>query len=134
MSATTHASPLGFQYDRGFPSKLTAHPDRDLWALAASRLNEKDRACVDLNTSGNINDILESVEKRRQECVDKQWTVPRGRNRDAVVLRDVFTKIAVWINKFMAVGDIAVQYDPGHAALPWALIRFLLKVRLEYPF
>ena len=28
----------------------------------------------------------------------------------------------------MIVGDMAVQYDPVHAALPWALIRFLLKV------
>ena len=87
---------------------------------------------MDLNPSYNIKDILESVERRRQECIDKQWTVPRGRTRNAVVLRDVFTKIAVWINKFMVVGDIAVQYDPGHAALPWALIRFLLKVRIIY--
>lgn len=28
----------------------------------------------------------------------------------------------------MEVGDVAVSYDPGHAALPWALVRFLLKV------
>ena len=85
---------------------------------------------MNLSPSVNINDVLESVERRRQECIDKQWTVPRGKNKNAVVLRDVFTKIAVWINKFIAVGDIAVQYDPGHAALPWALIRFLLKVRV----
>lgn len=84
-----------------------------------------------LNTSDSINEILESLERRKKECIDKQWTVPRGRKGNAVVLRDVFTKIAVWINKFMAVGDIAVQYDPGHAALPWALIRFLLKVRIK---
>ena len=87
---------------------------------------------MDLKPSDNINDILESLERRKQECIDKQWTVPRGRNRNAVVLRDVLTKVAVWINKFMMVGDIAVQYDPGHAALPWALIRFLLKVRIKY--
>ena len=86
---------------------------------------------MNLKPSNNINDILESLEWRKQECVDKQWTVSRGGNRNAVVLRDVFTKVAVWINKFMAVGDIAVQYDPGHAALPWALIRFLLKVRVK---
>ena len=63
--------------------------------------------------------------------MDKRWTVPRGGNKNAVVLRDVFTKIAVWIDKFMVVGDMAVQYDPAHAALPWALIRFLLKVRIK---
>ena len=32
------------------------------------------------------------------------------------------------MNKFKEVGDIAVQYDPGHAALPWAAIRFFLQV------
>jgi hypothetical protein len=29
---------------------------------------------------------------------------------------------------FKQVGDVAVQYDPAHAALPWAGIRFLLQV------
>ena len=28
-----------------------------------------------------------------------------------------------WIAKFTEVVDIAVQYDPVHAALPWAGIR-----------
>ena len=83
---------------------------------------------MDLKPSINVGDILQSVERRKQECIDKQWTVSRGGNKNAVVLRDVFTKIAVWINKFMVVGDMAVQYDPAHAALPWALVRFLLKV------
>ena len=37
----------------------------------------------------------------------------------------------VWIRKFVEVGDIAIQYDPGHAALPWAAIRFLLQVSIN---
>lgn len=41
----------------------------------------------------------------------------------------MFSKIAVWIQKFVEVGDVAVSYDPGYAALPWAAVRFLLKVR-----
>lgn len=73
---------------------------------------------MDLNPSVNINDILESVERRKQECIDKQWTVSRRGTKNAIVLRDVFAKIAVWISKFMVVGDIVVQYDPVHAALP----------------
>ena len=31
-------------------------------------------------------------------------------------------------NKFKELGDIAVQYDTGHASLPWAGIRFILQV------
>lgn len=38
------------------------------------------------------------------------------------------SKVSIWLQKFVEVGDVAVNYDPGHAALPWAGIRFLLKV------
>ena len=44
------------------------------------------------------------------------------------MLRDVFCKVSTWLQKFVEIGDVAVSYDPGHAALPWAGIRFLLKV------
>jgi hypothetical protein len=39
-------------------------------------------------------------------------------------------KVAKWADRFKEIGDIAVQYDPAHAALPWAGVRFLLQVRL----
>jgi len=42
---------------------------------------------------------------------------------------DLFSKIVKWIDIFKQVGDAAVQYDPVHAALPWAGVRFLLQVR-----
>lgn len=28
----------------------------------------------------------------------------------------------------LGIGDTIVQYDPGHAALPWAAVRFVLQV------
>jgi hypothetical protein len=37
-------------------------------------------------------------------------------------------KIITWIDKFIRIGDCAVQYDPIHAALPWAGVRALLQV------
>lgn len=45
-----------------------------------------------------------------------------------MILRDVLDKIVRWIDIFKQVGDVAVQYDPAHAALPWAGIRFILQV------
>ena len=45
-----------------------------------------------------------------------------------MIIRDVFDKIVRWIDVFKQVGDIAVQYDPAHAALPWAAIRLVLQV------
>ena len=44
------------------------------------------------------------------------------------IVRDAFEKIAAWITRFVEVGDAIAQYDPGHAALPWAAVRFILKV------
>lgn len=32
------------------------------------------------------------------------------------------------INKFLAVGDVVASFDPVHAALPWAAVRFVLVV------
>jgi len=32
------------------------------------------------------------------------------------------------LNKFLSVGDVAVNFDPIHAALPWAAVRFVLVV------
>jgi len=52
----------------------------------------------------------------------------RNRNDEDVILRDLFGKMAKWVNKFKEVGDVAVQYDPVHAALPWTGVRFLLQV------
>ena len=47
---------------------------------------------------------------------------------EEIVMRDIGMKILHWIDRFKQIGDIIVQYDPGHAALPWAGFRFLLKV------
>ena len=32
------------------------------------------------------------------------------------------------LNQFVSVGDVAVSYDPVHAALPWAFVRAVLVV------
>lgn len=40
-------------------------------------------------------------------------------------------KTAAWIRRFKDVGDIAAQYDPAHASLPWAAVRFLLQVSIN---
>jgi len=51
-------------------------------------------------------------------------------NGDVIVMRDVGMKIQRWLDRFKQIGDIIIQYDPGHAALPWAGFRLLLKVEL----
>jgi hypothetical protein len=59
--------------------------------------------------------------------VQKSWTLKK-RNGETIILRDVVEKIIVWVEKFIAVGDVAMQYDAAHAALAWAAFRFVLQV------
>ncbi|KAI5811985.1 hypothetical protein BZA77DRAFT_153086 [Pyronema omphalodes] len=40
-------------------------------------------------------------------------------------------KLLNWLDKFKEIGDIVVQYDPAHAALPWAAFRFILKICVQ---
>lgn len=55
------------------------------------------------------------------------------RNGKVIILRDVVEKIIAWLDKFMKIGDLAMQYDVLHAALPWAAVRFVLQAsRLKY--
>src|SRR5690606_21811649 len=74
-----------------------------------------------------LQNMLDATERREVECENRKWKINiRGRE---IVVADKATKIIGWLNKFKAVGDLAVSYDPVHAALPWAGVKFLLEVR-----
>ncbi|ORY72165.1 uncharacterized protein BCR38DRAFT_360285 [Pseudomassariella vexata] len=45
----------------------------------------------------------------------------KSRRHDSFLTNTVFV-----LNRFVAVGDVAVSFDPVHAALPWAAVRFVL--------
>ena len=111
-------------------SFISSISDSDLWALATENLQQKDRDSLkELKvTTSSVEDVALAVKARKNECRDRQWELKRSKGKDAIVLRDVFSKISTWLQKLVEVGDVAVSYDPGHAALPWAGIRFLLKV------
>lgn len=66
------------------------------------------------------------VEARQDQCVARKWKIEyRGRQ---LILRDLAQKTLKWIDAFKQVGDVVVSFDPVHAALPWAVIRFFLQV------
>ena len=54
--------------------------------------------------------------------------IPTGKRSKRIIVRDLADKLISWISKFVAVGDTLMQYDPGHAAIPWAIVRFILQV------
>ena len=74
-----------------------------------------------------LNDVLELVTAKKNLCMKKRWKYKKS-NGEEVILRDLFEKMTKWVNKFKEVGDLAMQCNPAHAALPWAAVRFLLQV------
>ncbi|RSL79052.1 hypothetical protein CEP52_017570 [Fusarium oligoseptatum] len=74
-----------------------------------------------------LDELLAVTEQARKRLVDKSWSFKR-KNGEVVFVRDLLAKTVKWVNHFKDVGDIVVQYDPAHAALPWAGVRFLLNV------
>lgn len=112
----------------------------DLWTEALHTLSVKEQAAIrnlippQANSpqplSDVIGDLCALVEKKRAECEDKRWKFEH--NGQQVILRDVADRVIICLDKFKAVGDVAVNYDPSHLSLPWAGVRFILHVRLEH--
>ncbi|KAL6400866.1 hypothetical protein AUP68_16584 [Ilyonectria robusta] len=102
----------------------------DLWAAAVGTLGEELTSQIDFNqeTKQNaLSELLAATEEARACLVDRSWSFKR-KNGEKVIVRDVLAKVAKWVSHFKEVGDITVQYDPVHAALPWAGVRFLLNI------
>ncbi|KAL8783475.1 MAG: hypothetical protein Q9213_004612 [Squamulea squamosa] len=96
-------------------------------------LSDKDRQAIDFTQTDKktvLADVLKAVEQKKQLCMQKRWKYTK-KNGDVIVIRDLCEKMVKWVNKFKEVGDVAVQYDPSHASLPWAAVRFLLQLSIN---
>ena len=108
-----------------------------LWSRAfiSDGLSSQERKTLtDISFEVDSGEMASAVSSVTDEILNKKkgrlWKVRiRG---EEVVLRDVGIKILRWVDKFKQIGDIIVQYDPGHAALPWAGFRFLLQVGFNH--
>ena len=102
----------------------------DLWNAAVAKPSEEQKANIDFDRPDKLEvvaELLNLTDEARLRCIGKAWRF-RRRSDETVIVRDVLGKVAKWVNRFKEIGDVAVQYDPVHAALPWAGVRFLLQV------
>ena len=103
----------------------------DLWQEAAETLSDGDLKHINIDTNDRITvlaDVLKIVTGKQEACDRKRWKYKKN-NGEEVIIRDILAKITRHISHFRDMGDKLVQYDPQHAALPWAAIRLILQVR-----
>ena len=119
---------LSVPFARSTTLNYNADNYRELWDVTFAKLPSKDQQTLKsgLGCPVRIEDVRASIAEARAKA-HKKWTVkgPRG----DINLRVHFDKIVHWVHELVAIGDTLVTYDPGHAALPWAAMRFLLQVR-----
>ncbi|THV46387.1 hypothetical protein BGAL_0390g00040 [Botrytis galanthina] len=102
-------------------------------AWESLKKEDKDEIKLDPTRTGYL-DILQDIHnlatEKKEVCIQKAWKYKKN-NGTTIIVRDLFEKILVWVNKVKDVGDVIVSYDPGHAALPWAAVRLLLTIAVE---
>ena len=109
-----------------------------MWESAIKELSVQEIECVNSNCKSDLN-IRALLVELQQVAIDTRtqseagrWTIKRT-NKTPIVLRDKFDQIVTWVGKFIKIIDSAVQYDPGHAALPWAGVKLILQVAHKVP-
>jgi hypothetical protein len=118
---------------------LSSPTGQTLWNKAINRLSSDDQDAIREmqmetrshmplfgNTKGLMDELIRLTRAKQAKCDEKVWKFTYRGNM--IILRDVAEKTVSWLAKFKAFGDIAVNYDPVHASLPWAGVRILLQV------
>ena len=99
----------------------------DLWSKAYKQLPEEYKNELDNLDKLDILQKLFAIAKEAEEkTLAKRFKLKWGDKE--IDVREKVEGFVDWLNKFKEIGDIVVQYDPVHAALPWAGVRFILMV------
>ncbi|KAJ5497544.1 hypothetical protein N7463_009531 [Penicillium fimorum] len=115
------------------PAKKADAP-KDLWAKALTSLPESKQETLKKmgfnqsseqsgSVESSIKDLVGVVNQRQEECEKKFWKVKVG--DEEIVLRNYTNSIVDWLEK---AGDIAVQFAPPQAAIPWAVIKSVMQI------
>lgn len=102
----------------------------DAWTRALKMLSLHDQSHVlpfQSDLPSVMDDVLSEVRTKRDVAMSKRWKFKKS-DGTVIFLRDVFEKLLVRVSRYAQVMDLVSNADPIHVGLPWALLRFLLKV------
>ncbi|KAK8244861.1 hypothetical protein HDK77DRAFT_426805 [Phyllosticta capitalensis] len=95
---------------------------QSIWEDARSLLSEDVAEIFELDRTEKkdcnqlLEEILKITDRKKTEFIERGTKFSfRGKT---IVVRDVLSKLVVWIDRFKAFGDTATQIDTLHAALP----------------
>lgn len=105
-----------------------------LWEEARNSKKLTREELDSINTDQDIRQVLkelvEEIERKKNECEDKQWTYTT-RGGDKRLVRDSVSACLTNLAKLVTVGDATVAALPSIAAAPWGVLKFLLTVSEE---
>ncbi|KAH8646790.1 ankyrin repeat-containing domain protein [Xylariales sp. PMI_506] len=104
--------------------------ERSLWSRAHDALANDVQSILDQAKTHRrdiLSALLEEVEKKRAISIRKKWK-SKALNGEVIVVRDVLEQIVGWISLYKKIGGTAVPLSVDMAMLPWAAVRFLLKI------
>lgn len=107
----------------------------NLWSRALDEFAEAggDQSLFDcdLDNEDDVQDLIQKNLLPQVEKKDRASSVLYKRKGKPVTVRHALEKIVQWLDNFKKIGDVIVQYDPAHAALPWAAFRFILQAAVN---
>jgi hypothetical protein len=106
-----------------------SHPaSRDLWLEAFERLPEETQRELRLSNAEEkpcheqLHELTSLTKARQEECEKKFWKFRVGSHE--IVLRDYAGTIVDVLRK---IGDVAIQFAPPPASIPWAVVKTILQ-------
>ena len=111
----------------------------DLWGEAVEGLTAEERKAwdsyyVSQSQAGcqSINEQIRLIHKARDNLTEEQTIIQRRDGRVIIVRKKINSVLKV-MDKYMAIGNIAIQHSPTITALVWAGVRLGLQVSGNKP-
>jgi hypothetical protein len=105
-----------------------------LWEKALQGLTKKEREAWNSypdpqSQTGHqsIGEQMKLIREARDNLTDNQMTIQRSDGR-VIIVREKINSVLKIMDKYMAIGNIAIQHSPTITALVWAGVRFGLQV------
>jgi hypothetical protein len=109
---------------------------RDLWEEAWEKLSVETRSKLEKVSTGgtssklgqakHFQELVDLAKQRQQICEEKKWKIRVGSHE--IILREY---VVSTVSCLQVIGDVAVQFAPPQASIPWSVLKGLMKVSLR---